>query len=257
MEETGMKNRAVKIIILNLCIALLNVLMFSKGLLGLTFAGEAFKVALAVTVVVMSLVAFFYGNYVLLFSEKKEPPVILLKGTELTKPEDYVQSLIEKRGRGVFDEDINTAIEQIGRMEDKDRALDSILEQFFTPQEITFTRFQNAINSVQAIFYNNVKKMINRMIIFDYKDYSKLLEKVKKSGYSTVSRSVDTQMSIYSEHITYVRGLVSMNEDILIKLDGLLLEISKLDDLDEEGLENMAAVQEINDLIEQTKFYKG
>ena len=189
--------------------------------------------------------------------DKNTPFQRYLKGTELTKPEDYVQSLIEKRGRGVFDEDINTAIEQIGRMEDKDRALDSILEQFFTPQEITFTRFQNAINSVQAIFYNNVKKMINRMIIFDYKDYSKLLEKVKESGYSTVSRSVDTQMSIYSEHITYVRGLVSMNEDILIKLDGLLLEISKLDDLDEEGLENMAAVQEINDLIEQTKFYKG
>ena len=63
-------------------------------------------------------------------------------------------------------------------------------------------------------------------------------------------------MQIYQEHIEYVRGLVSMNEDILIKLDGLLLEISKLDDLDEQGLENMAAVREINDLIAQTKYYK-
>ena len=71
-----------------------------------------------------------------------------------------------------------------------------------------------------------------------------------------VSRSVDTQMRIYSEHIFYVRGLVSQNEEILIKMDALLLEISKLADLDEHGLENMAAVQEINDLIAQTKYYK-
>ncbi len=252
-----MKNRLIKLICLNLGIALLNVILFSKGLVGLSFAGGALQAALSVTAVVMSLVAFSWGNYTLLFSEKKEPLVLLLKGSELTKPADYVDSLAEKRGKGVFDEEINTAIEQIGRMEDKDRALDSILEQFFTPQEMTFTRFQNAINSVQAIFFNNVKKMINRMVIFDYKDYSKILEKIKESGYSTVSRSVDTQLSIYNEHINYVRGLVSMNEDILIKMDSLLLEISKLDDLDEQGLENMAAVQEINALIEQTKFYKG
>ena len=113
---------------------------------------------------------------------------------------------------------------------------------------------------MQAIFYNNVKKMLNRMIIFDYKDYQKLAEKVRNSqareNGGLVSRSVDTQMRIYSEHIFYVRGLVSQNEEILIKMDALLLEISKLDDLDEHGLENMAAVQEINDLIAQTKYYK-
>lgn len=256
-----MKHRAWKLIGLNLGIALLNVILFSKGLVGLSFSESALKTALAVTTVVMSLIAFGYGNYTLLFSEKPEPTVQLLRGTEFTSPQDYIDALQEKRGKGVFDEDIHTAVEQINRMLDKDRALDSILEQFFTPQEITFTRFQSAINAVQAIFYNNVKKMLNRMIIFDYKDYQKLLEKVRSSHAretgGVVSRPVDTQMRIYNEHITYVRGLVSMNEEILIKMDALLLEISKLDDLDEKGLENMAAVQEINDLIEQTKYYKN
>ena len=246
-----MKHRALKILCLNLGIALVNIVMFSKGLVGLTFSGEALQTALAVTVVLMSLIAFGYGNYTLLFSEPPEPTVQLLKGTEFSAPSDYIEALNEKRGQGA---------EQVGRMEDKDRALDSILEQFFTPQEITFTRFQSAINAVQAIFYNNVKKMLNRMIIFDYKDYRKLTEKIKTARASgsvgPVSRSIDTQMQIYQEHIEYVRGLVSMNEDILIKLDGLLLEISKLDDLDEQGLENMAAVREINDLIAQTKYYK-
>ncbi len=253
-----MKNRAFKIICLNIGIALLNVIMFSKGLVGLTFAGGALMAALAATVIAVSAMAFLYGNYTLLFSETPQPTVKFLKGNELSRPREYIDALEEKKGNGVFDEEITVAIEQILRMEGKDRALDSILEQFFTPQEMTFTRFQNAINSVQALFYNNVKKMINRLIIFDYKDYKKLTEKIKESKSETgvVSRSVDAQMKIYQEHIEYVRGQIAMNEDILIKLDGLLLEISKLDDLDEKGLENIAAVQEINDLIEQTKYYK-
>ena len=49
---------------------------------------------------------------------------------------------------------------------------------------------------------------------------------------------------------------MEMNENILTKLDGLLLEVSKLDDINEEDLENMAAIQEINNLIAQTRYYK-
>ncbi len=258
-----MKHRALKIVCLNLGIVLLNVILFSPSLVGLNFVGEAFKIAMAVTVIVMSLIAFCYGNYVLLFQEKpaEEPMLHFLKGNEFTKPEDYAEALKAKKGKGVFDEEIDNAIEQVGRMKDKDRALDSILEQFFLPQEITYSRFQNTINPVQALFYNNIKKMLNRMLIFDYKDYEKLRQKIADSrppgGVSVVSKSVDTQMGIYREHIEYVRDLVSMNEEILIKLDGLLLEISKLDDLDEKGLENIAAIQEINDLIDQTKYYKS
>ena len=36
----------------------------------------------------------------------------------------------------------------------------------------------------------------------------------------------------------------------------LLLELTKLDDFSEEALNNNAAINELNDLIDQTKFYK-
>lgn len=99
------------------------------------------------------------------------------------------------------------------------------------------------------------------MIIFDYKDYQKVVSKIsnaqKVNGVGVASQPLSEQLKIYNEHISYVRGLVEMNENILTKLDGLLLEISKLDDLNEEELEKMAAIQEINSLIEQTKYYKA
>lgn len=150
----GMKKSIWKIIVLNLVIAAVNVILFSKGLVGLSFAGGALSAALAATVITMSVIAFGYGNYTLLFREQKEPPLKLLKNTELTATEDYIHALEGMKGKQVFfDEAIDAAIEQLYRMDDKDKALDTILEQFFTPQEMTFTRFQSAIDSVKAIFF--------------------------------------------------------------------------------------------------------
>jgi hypothetical protein len=42
----------------------------------------------------------------------------------------------------------------------------------------------------------------------------------------------------------------------LLKLDKLLLEISRLDSLEPGDIENMACMQEIDSLIKQTKYYK-
>ncbi len=252
------KKQIIKLICLNLGIALVNVILFSRGLVGLTFGVNTFMTAFAITEIVMSVIAFFYGNYTILF---KTPEIQLYKGAELSESKDYINALDQMREKKVFEQEISTAIEQLYRLQDKDKALDSILAQFFSPQEMTFTRFQTVIDSVQSLFYNNVKKMLNRMIIFDYKDYTKLTEKIRNSqtidGVKVVSKSESAQLKIYDEHIGYVRGLVDMNESILVKLDSLLLEISKLDDLDESGLEELSAIQEINELISQTKFYKN
>ena len=255
------KKQIIKLICLNLGIIAANIVLFSQGLVGLTLGGDALLTALGVTEIVMSLVGFGYGNYTLLFKEPSQPSVLLFKAGELTETKDYVAALEERRDKKIFEPEINSAVEQIYRMQDKDKALDSILAQYFSPQEMTYTRFQTIITSVQEIFYNNVKKMLNRMIIFDYKDYLKVLEKLNKSpvvdGVKVSSKSVGAQLKIYNEHIYYVRALVEMNEGILVKMDSLLLEISKLDDLDREGLEHIAAIQEFNELIEQTKFYKN
>ena len=251
------KKQIIKLLCLNLGIALLNVILFSAGFVGLNFSGDALTTALGVTVIVMSIVTFFYGNYTILF---KQPSIQLFKNAELVDDKDYIGALEERREKKVFDEEISNAIDQVYRLQDKDKALDSILAQYFSPQEMTYTKFQTVIDSVQALFYNNLKKMINRMIIFDYKDYTKLINKLKNApasdGITVASKSTGAQLKIYNEHIDYVKGLVEMNESILVKLDSLLLEISKLDDIDEAGLEELTAIQEINDLISQAKSFK-
>ena len=93
-----------KILLLNLGIALLNVILFSKGLVGLTFTGGAVTTALAVTAVVMSLIAFGYGNYTLLFSEPKTQSVKFLKGTEFSTSKEYIDALSDAKGKNEYKE---------------------------------------------------------------------------------------------------------------------------------------------------------
>ena len=53
------KKQIIKLLCLNLGIALLNVILFSAGFVGLNFSGDALTTALGVTVIVMSIVTFF------------------------------------------------------------------------------------------------------------------------------------------------------------------------------------------------------
>ena len=94
--------------------------------------------------------------------------------------------------------------------------------------------------------------MIKRIDIFDTKDYLNIYR--SSTGMSVAAKK--ERMRIYTEHIDYVHKLVDSNENIISKLDGLLLELTKLDDFSEESLNNNPAINELTALIDQTKFYK-
>ena len=144
------KKQIIRLLCLNLGIIAWNVLLFSPGLIGLSMGAGALFAALGVTDIVMSLIGFAWGNYSLLFAPKGE--MKLYKGSELNQPKDFVLALENQKYKKIFVHDIDAAIEQIYRIEEKDRALDTILAQYFSPGEMTFTKFQSTVDSVQDLF---------------------------------------------------------------------------------------------------------
>ncbi|MNC71454.1 hypothetical protein D3C75_1223780 [compost metagenome] len=52
-------------------------------------------------------------------------------------------------------------------------------------------------------------------------------------------------------------GYLGANEEILLKLDQLLLEISLLDSTDYTAIEEMPCMKELSALIGQTKLYQN
>ena len=67
---------------------------------------------------------------------------------------------------------------------------------------------------------------------------------------------IKEKLEIYNEYISYVKEAITDNEEILLKLDKVLLELSNFNSLESGELENMAAVKEIDDLISKIKLYK-
>lgn len=245
------KKKITELAGLNGGIAAVNVIAFSKGLLGLSlFSGNIITTALSLTTLGMSTLAFFYGNYKIITAPEK---IAVYNEENLIEEQDYVQALKENQSKKLFADDIELAISQIERLKQKNEMLDTLLTQEFSSTEMSYARFKQIITSVIDLFYSNVRSIINRLTIFDYSEYTNV-----KSGKlrGLTKEQMDAKLKMFDEHVAYINNKIDNNENILLKLDSLLLEVSKLEEVSESEIENLEAIKNINDLIEQTKLYK-
>ncbi len=183
---------------------------------------------------------------------KEEEPVQPEESPEERRKNKYLEVLNKSAENPVFSSEIEVTKEHIEQIQTRLQKLNDILTSHFKPHEMTYKRFKGIIEDATTRFYANVKTMVKRINIFDTKDYFRISDR-------NVNMSVSARqerLKIYTEHINYVKKIVEANENIISKLDRLLLELAKLDDFSEEALNNNAAINELNDLIDQTKFYK-
>lgn len=61
---------------------------------------------------------------------------------------------------------------------------------------------------------------------------------------------------MFDEYIFFVKDSIEDNEEILLKLDKFLFELSKFNSLEDGELENMSAIKDVDELINKIKFYK-
>lgn len=244
------RGRIIKIIGLNSGIIGLNIILFSPGFIGIDIGGTSvMETAFGATVLIMSVIIFILGNYMFLI--KKEPK---LQSIEIETEIECIEALKQNSNKKTFSKDINILLEQIKRLDKKKHTVMDLLLQKFNNSEMSYSKFQGVIQSVESLFLLNIKSVINKLNIFDQDDYDYVC---KDYASSRLSEDIIIQkMNIYNEYISFVKDSIEDNEQILLKLDKLLLEISKFNSLDDGELEDMDAMKEIDDLISKTKFYK-
>jgi BMFP domain-containing protein YqiC len=238
----------IKLLGLILGVAVLNILVFSPGFLGVGIGENALATAFGVTLLLASTLILFYGSYVLLF---KPPVVIPIK--QIQTHEDYVEALIGYRRVKALEDDITLALEQLDRMRKKQETLLNVLIQRFEPNELSYKKFASVAQEVEKLFYLNVRSVLNRLNVFDESEF----ESVRSPKSSRFSRELlQEKTEMYNEHLSFVKNSLGTNEEILLKLDKLQVEISRLDSFEPGDIENMPCMQEIDSLIKQTKYYK-
>ena len=109
----------------------------------------------------------------------------------------------------------------------------------------------NVLNEVEDLMYMNMRSILNKIAAFDVEEY----EELQRRGFPPNEVS-DEKMQIYYEYIAYVKQATCTNEEILLKLDKLLLEISQYNTLKGGEVQNLPAIVEIDELIKNAKFYK-
>lgn len=246
--------KIIKILGLNVGIGLIDTVIFSPGLLGISIIGAgAFETALGVTSAIMSIVVFIFGNYRLITEEEK---VIQIK--EIKTAEDCIDALNHNYDKRIFEKDIDTILEQIEMFQKKKDATKEILLQKFDVTEMSYSKFEIAISDIENVFYLNVKSIINKLNAFDENDYNRIKREIGDRGNSKNKFSrefVQAKMLIYGEYVTFIKRAIEDNEQIILKLDKFLLELSRFNSLENGEIENMSAMKEMDDLIKKIKLY--
>ena len=247
------KDRLIKLAVFNLGLWLAYILLFSRAFFGLTLSAQnPLSTAFGVMSIVMGVVLFGYVNRRLLLPPPKPAPP-LLTDDSLSTLDACAQALSQyiKGNPETFAADLRAAIGQIERMKKKKQTIRAILLDRFTDTEMSYKKFEGAVDSVENIMLLNVKALLRRVSAFDEGEYEDAL---KRGGAS--AKLAESRRAILGEYTSFVSRSVEDNEEILIRLDKLILEMAKLGDLHGGAVEDMPAMREIDALIGDTKWYK-
>jgi len=238
----------IKLLGLIIGVVVLNVLVLSPGFIGVEIGGSAFSTAFGVTLLFASALAIVYGIYAWLFKQPVVAPV-----RKITTHEDFVAALTRFSRVKALEGDVRLALEQMERLRKKSDTLLQVLNQKFDPTELSFKKFASVIQEVEKLFYLNVRSILNRLDVYDESEF----ERIRNQKPTRFSPEIyQEKMNLYNEFLSFMKESLGTNEEILIKLDKLLLEISRLDSFDAGDFDSMPCIQEIDSLIKQTKYYK-
>ena len=189
-----------------------------------------------------AIAGWIYMDYVLYV---RKPETKVIKKGDLKTPAEYRQ-ILETMDPKIFGAQIRRAIEQLDRMEARTKTVDQALKNAFGDSVISYDRYNGTIREVREIFYDNLQAVINRIMFFDEEGYAGMISRGEQHTDAFIP---------YQETEDDISRRLQDNETILRRLDALLLEITKLNE-NHEPLENLDEMQQLNDLIHQTKLYR-
>lgn len=219
----------------NFFLVLVNIICFSAGFLNLSFhSSNSFEKAFSITLIIMSILSFFYINYKFLTSGVAKHGYTI---EEVSNSDDYIEILQSHRSKACYQHEIFQAIDQIERMNRKKDALDHLLYQKFQEDNPQTNQYHQIIEDANQLMFRNIKRFINLLAIFDQREYDQL--KHSPGGIPP------SKLEIYQENEAYVKDLIAKNEIILLDFDRLLLEISKIGDTEEADEINLQRISDI------------
>jgi hypothetical protein len=250
MRPEKPKTRLSLLILLNGTIIMANILLFSRMFLGLPLTGgSAFSLALGWTGIIVSAIAFFGGNYRLLKQEELPPLNNVIP--EISTLNQCYKVLDARVWVKTFAGKIAEIKNQIKRFQKKKATINNILLDKFGIEGLSYRSFTSVLDEVEPVVCSNIKSILNKISAFDEEEYRDLVFNGQHSDPLT-----NEKVRIFNEYISFVDQAARNNEGIILKLDQMLLEVSRYNTLDGEAVEQLPAIREMDALIKNAELYK-
>lgn len=200
----------LKIIFFTIILALADILLYSKGIIGIQISKISIENLLltVLTVIANTVILYMEIKYIMTSTEMKYGyDMEKLKNTG-----DYREALQSCMGRKIpFKNEIKTAIYQLESIERKRKVLDELLEQ---NNKENFTALIELGDETKDFICVNARKILNIISIFDETEYN------------------NNQGNLKEEHITYINKILDSNTKIINEFNNFLTEVSKIGDTD-------------------------
>lgn len=213
-------------------------------LLGFHLAGTSLLPVLGGWITTLLFVAVFFWLYRRFEGKGSKPKesgsLIDLEGLERSA------RAVKKANPKVFKKQMRDLDSQMLRVSKKAEQLDQSLKDYFGGSKISYAKFAGTINGALTVFEDNVSRILSRIAIFDEDGYEALFKKHLEYTDAILP---------YQKSFEEIDEDLKVNESILQRLDRLLQEVNHLN-TPGENLDALPAMQELGELIDQTKLYR-
>ena len=236
-----------ELIIVDLIVIIVAVILFAPFTLG-------WRGVLAAIVAMFMLTAFLIYNVQFVERVKNRRQLDSDKGTM----EQALKVMNRYAKADVVGPIASAAKSELEAATRKQEDLHAIIESKFVKNTITYDKFASVVDAAIATVTKNSLVLANRIQTFDARDYRHIEQALSSGSYRTDGIPDEIQENkgrIYAKAMEDMNAIVEANERLMLELDRFAAEISALDSAD-NAAENSAILEEVRQLIEETKFYK-
>lgn len=230
-------------------IAITGMVLYTPWLVGLAPSDPSLvRASLSVICGIVLTGAFGASTYAYL----REPEYRLLGSEEVNEPDDVLPQL-----RGLSDLPVvggfaSEAAEQVDSMGHRHARLCRVIASKFGDGSLSQGKFVAVVDAVERTLLRNCALLSNRVQAFDVDSY-RTLRRHPPDREADAARQ--GQLAVYEDALGDMREVIEANERLLLEMGRLEMELS---DLEADGAreDNTRMLEEVNELLEQTRYYR-
>ena len=157
----------------------------------------------------------------------------------------------ENKSTPFFSERLTAVAGRIDTFSSRYNHVKNMIIERFGPNGLSYGKFAAPVEAMRGYLINMTNKLVSRMVMFDETEYSIRIEEFTKAN--RISEAAD-YTELEQEYKDYAEKTLAAFDDAILKIDKLMLEISKINNTDVEGA--MDIMNALDSAIKDTQFYK-